>query len=179
MTFRLIFFEIIFLSINFDRILSSSELNGIIGTNAQESWENSYLVIMCTAINYSLDSALAIRMIKDGVDRPIVAMKIEDFSDGNDTLRIPNSDCQIIHVFCWSSACPVDYSGCLTQETNTDFFWCGIATKCSYEWFYNNPAATYRIHFGWTLPFMHWGKYTCQFEQNGTIIESSREISGL
>ena len=105
------FIEISVLIINFDKIVTTFALRAILGTNAgNPSEEKGNLVINCFAADYSFDSTLSIRLLKEDVAPPIISLNLGRISAGNDKRQIDHNDCDIVQTLCYDFTCSANYS---------------------------------------------------------------------
>ena len=144
----------------------------------------SYIFISCYARDYDQESPLFTRLIKDGVEEPIISAKFYGFYDGlegdvSEETMIDNYSCYSTFRFdekgIWQEYLLPCYSSC-ELKVNDDFWWCGfIAYRCIIDPKYETNIE-FSIKFSYILPYIYVGNYTCQIEQNGAVRNSTFSI---
>ena len=151
-----------------------------------------YISIMCAALNYDHESPLFAKLIKDGVDEPIISAKFYGFYDRLQVNISANISVNILEESsvnndsCYSDVRPNEKGGweenllpCFTSwdvKVNENFWWCGfLADKCVIDAEYETRII-FTITYYLTIPFIHVGNYTCQIAQNGEVRNATFSI---
>ena len=149
----------------------------IISNVLQNRNPEAYREIFCYPRYYHHESPVITRLLKEGVETPILSAKFYGWFNSTNSTPDSNSSCYSRDSLDISGNFKANALPCFTSaqllETNDNFWWCGfINDQCGIE---TTVETSIRIQIKWYLviPFLHLGNYSCEVEQNGTLATST------
>ena len=155
------------------------------------SWNDSdfpeIFLIHCDSKGYDYQSPVYTRLLKEGVEDPIISAvfygtySASNESVENDTKWFP-APCECEYKYDEWGNIALIYPPCFTHhqiQNNNGFWWCGTFANFCGRLYLRETLIAFEKNWRWINPFIHWGNYTCQAEQNGTIKEYSFQMQGI
>ena len=134
------------------------------------------LELWCKAIDFDYKWPVQVKMLKDGLDEPIISGNFSSSQIFLNGTIISNDSCYSL------SKLNKPLQPCYTEmklQTSNNFWFCGFLAEGCGTYREYEALLLFQLDWLWALPFIHWGNYTCQAIQNDILVEETLLMEGI